>query len=61
MYTGVRTFMEQIIGRALTSSHHSNRCYAAILIGNIKVTGYLELCDFIYVYIYATETGTLKS
>ena len=28
---------------------------------NIKVTGYLELYDFIYVYIYATKTGILKS
>ena len=27
----------------------------------IKVTGYLELYDFIYVYIYATKTGILKS
>ena len=26
-----------------------------------KVTGYLELYDFIYVYIYATKTGILKS
>ena len=25
-----------------------------------KVTGYLELYDFIYVYIYATKTGILK-
>ena len=25
----------------------------------IKVTGYLELYDFIYVYIYATKTGIL--
>ena len=27
----------------------------------LKVTGYLELYDFIYVYIYATKTGILKS
>ena len=27
----------------------------------VKVTRYLELCDFIYVYIYATKTGILKS
>ena len=27
----------------------------------IKVTGYLELYDCIYVYIYATKTGILKS
>ena len=25
------------------------------------IMGYLELYDFIYVYIYATETGILKS
>ena len=29
--------------------------------GSFKVTGYLELYDFIYVYIYATKTGILKS
>ena len=28
---------------------------------SIKVTGYLELYDFIYVYIYSTKTGILKS
>ena len=27
----------------------------------VKVTGYLELYDFMYVYIYATKTGILKS
>ena len=27
----------------------------------LKVTGYLELYDLIYVYIYATKTGILKS
>ena len=27
----------------------------------LKVTGYLELYDFIYVYIYAPKTGILKS
>ena len=27
----------------------------------LKVTGYLKLYDFIYVYIYATKTGILKS
>ena len=27
----------------------------------LKVTGYLELYDFIHVYIYATKTGILKS
>ena len=26
-----------------------------------KVMGYLELYDYIYVYIYATKTGILKS
>ena len=31
------------------------------LTNTIKVTGYLELYDFIYVYIYATKTGILKS
>ena len=28
---------------------------------DVKVTGYLELYDFVYVYIYATKTGILKS
>ena len=27
----------------------------------LKVMGYLELYDFIYVYIYATKPGILKS
>ena len=32
-----------------------------LYVSNLKVTGYLELYDFIYVYIYATKTGILKS
>ena len=35
--------------------------YTVTKILQLKVTGYLELYDYIYVYIYATKTGILKS
>ena len=57
MSLGLNHFMMLLIKKLSAVKLHHQAC----TLRYIKVTGYLELYDFVYVDIHATKTGILKS